>query len=341
MVSKAWAVEGVELPEAFSFPVTKLGSMADVHGEGSFVNTSPTRVECHVHIAEPQKGSQHLEILPSPLHPDRGTELAIDYEFEQQFRLALWLYRGLPSRIVGWPSDHPVPLAWSLRGPALASFLRFSGALLDFHDDRQAYSFARHVAPRVPGLLEDDDLRIFFVSGHPINADWLKARWPVMVATDLYERARRPNDADIAFLLLMMALETLFADARSELSRRLGQRCAFLNGRDPEERKAMFHRLEELYDRRSRLVHGDLFDRKGFLDVPKASSSLALDLVRVSLLRFIALGRMKSDLMKFLDRAIFDSSEADQLHAQVDDHWTKLGVDLDAILQAPRLDDAS
>ncbi len=336
-MAEAWAVEGVELPEAFVFPITKLGMMSDIHGEGSFVNTSPTRVDCHVHVEpgpESRKGPPRLEILPSPLHPDRGTELEVAREFEQQFLLALWLYRGLPSRMVAGPGRKGVPVAWSLRAHALAEFLRFAGALLDFHDDRQAYFFARHVAPRVPGVLEDDDIRIFFVGGHPIDTNWLKARWPLMAATDLYERARRAHDADIGFLLLMMSMEVLFVDGRSELSRRLAQRCAFLNGRDSGERKAIFHRVEDLYNRRSRLVHGDLFDQKGFLDVSKADSSFATDLVRVSLLRFIALSRMKSDLMKSLDRAIFDSSVADQLHAHVNDHLEKVGVDVGTILDA-------
>lgn len=330
-MAEAWTVEGVELPEAFAFPITKLGLTSDIHGEGSFVNTSPTRVECHVHVeARPEspEGLARLEILPSPLHPDRGTELEVAYDFEQQFSLALWLYRGLPSRIVARPGRQRAPVAWSLRGQALADFRQFSQALLDFHDDRQAYFFARHVAPRVPGVLEDNDLRVFFVGGHPINADWLKARWPVMAATDLYERGRRAADADIEFLLLMMSMEVLFTDGRSELNRRLAQRCAFLNGRDSGERKTIFDKLEALYNRRSRLVHGDLFDKKGFLDVPRADTFTATELVRLSLLRFIALGgQMKTDTMASLDRAIFDTSIADSVHAQVNSYWEKFGVD--------------
>jgi hypothetical protein len=335
MASRVWAVQGVDLPEAFRFTVTKLGLTADVHGEGPFVDTAPTRVDCHVHVdvmSESGTRSQHVEVLPSPLHPERRTELDVDYEFEEQFRLALWLYRGLPSAVVAWPTHESVSGAWSLRDGALENFLRFSGTLLDFHEDRQAYRFARHVAPRVPGVLEDDELKIFFLSGHPINAGWLKARWPLMVATDLYQRARRPNEPDLGFLLLMMSLETLFADARSELSRRLAQRCAFLNGRNSDERKDLFRALENLYDRRSRLVHGDVFDRKGFLDISPADAFLATELVRVSILRFITLGAVKEDLVRSLDRAVFDNTEADAVQARVNDHWTRVGVDPDSLL---------
>lgn len=65
---ETWAVDGVELPESFVFPVTKLGVTEDVHGAGAFVTELPTRVECHVHVeigSEPHKDSQRLEILSS------------------------------------------------------------------------------------------------------------------------------------------------------------------------------------------------------------------------------------------------------------------------------------
>jgi hypothetical protein len=181
------------------------------------------------------------------------------------------------------------------------------------------------------GLEEDDDVRAFSLGEHPIDGNWLKARWPVMAATDLYERARRAGDADIGFLLLMMQLEVLFVDGRSELSRRLSQRCAFLNGRDSSERRLMFDRVDGLYNRRSRLVHGDLFDKTGFLEVPKGDMFLATDLVRLSLLRFITLNRTKTEIMTSLDGAIFDPSVSEQLHAEVKGYWEKLGVDIESL----------
>ena len=83
------------------------------------------------------------------------------------------------------------PVPWSLRGEVLEGFLRFARALLEFHEDRQAYLVARYI----PDVLTDDDIKVFFVSGHPVDAKWLDAHWPVMAATDLYERARMANDA--------------------------------------------------------------------------------------------------------------------------------------------------
>jgi hypothetical protein len=184
------------------------------------------------------------------------------------------------------------------------------------------------VAPRVPGILEDDDLRVLFVSGHSINADWLKARWPVMAAADLYERGRKAADTDIEFMLLMMSLEVLFTtDGMRRVRDTLSKRCAFLNGRNTSEREALRDEMRALYKRRSWLVHGNLFDEKGFVDVPRGDTLAATELVRLSLLRFIALGgQMKTAIMASLDRAESDASNADSLHTQINAYWERLGV---------------
>ena len=80
-------------------------------------------------------------------------------------------------------------------------------------------------------------------------------------------------------------------------------------------------------------MHGDLFDKKGFVDVPEADRLLATSLVRVSLLRFIALSpRTKMHVMDSLDGAIFNSSVSDQLHAEVKGYWENRGVDVESLL---------
>ena len=328
-MTEAWAADGIEFPEGFVFPITVLGPVADLHGAGTFVNATPTRVDCYVHVErvlEEGKVPSRLEILPSPLHPERGTELGIGYWFAQQLSLALWLFRSSPSQIAAWPSRQTISVAQPIQGQVLENFLRFSSALLDFHDDRQAYFVAR-VTPEV---LADDEIRGLFVGGHAIDGNWLKARWPVMAATDFYERARRTREADIVLLLLMMSLEVLFNDGGSEVSRRIAQRCAFLNGRNSGHRKQIFDTLLRLYSRRSRLVHGDLFAKGRVLVVPKEDLFHATDLVRLSLLRFIALSRAKTktEVMRSLDDATFDPTISAQLHAEVEEYWLKLGVDL-------------
>jgi hypothetical protein len=328
---KAWATDGVEFPEGFVFPVTVLGTVADLHGAGTFVNSAPTRVDCYVHTeqaSEEPKVPQRLEILPSPLHPELGTELAIGFEFAEQLSLALWLFRSTPFSIAVWPSRRTLPSALSLKGATLETFLRFARGLLDFHDDRQAYLVAR-VSPEV---LADEEIRVLFVGGHRIDGEWLKARWPLMAATDLYERARRARERDIAFLFLMMSLEVIFNDGGPEISRRITQRCALLNGRTPAHRKQIFETLRRLYSRRSRLVHGDIFEKGSVLAISAENLSQATDLVRLSLLRFIALtsGKPKAILMKLLDDAVLDPSVSGRLEGDVEGYWEKHGVDFRA-----------
>lgn len=327
-MTEAWAADGVEFPEGFVFPVTVLGTVADLHGAGTFVNTTPTRVDCYVRTeqaSQERKVPQRLEIFPSPLHPELGTELAIGFDFAQQLSLALWLFRSAPLSIASWPSHRMLPSALSLKGATLETFLHFARGLLDFHDDRQAYLVAR-VSPEV---LADEQIRVFFVGGHRIDGEWLKARWPLMAATDLYERARRTRERDIAFLFLMMSLEVLFNDGGSEISRRITQRCALLNGRNAAHRKQLFETLRRLYSRRSRLVHGDLFEKGGVLSISADDVSLATDLARLSLLRFIALTpeKAKGVVMKLLDDAVLDSGVSGRLEGDVEGYWGKHGVD--------------
>jgi len=55
-MAESWAVDGIELPEGFDFPITKLGQTADVHGEGVFASDTPTRVECYVRVRPEPRG---------------------------------------------------------------------------------------------------------------------------------------------------------------------------------------------------------------------------------------------------------------------------------------------
>ena len=330
-MTQAWAADGVEFPEGFIFPVTVLGPVSDLHGAGTFVNSTPTRIDCYVHVQQATEESnvpQRIEIFPSPLHPVRGTELEIGLWFAQQLSLALWLFRGSLLSIAAWPGQRTLPVALSLKGETLESFLRFAKGLLSFHDDRQAYLVAR----LSPEVLADDEIRVLFVGGHRIDGEWLKARWPLMAATDLYERARRARERDVAFLFLMMSLEVIFNDGGSEVSRRITQRCALLNGRNSAHRKQLFDTLRRLYGRRSRLVHGGLFEKGRVLAISGDDLSQAMDLVRLSLLKIIALTpeKTKLEVMRSLDDAVFDPHVWTRFEEDVEGYWAKYGVDFTA-----------
>jgi hypothetical protein len=58
------------------------------------------------------------------------------------------------------------------------------------------------------------------------------------------------------------------------------------------------------------------------------------NLVRVSLLRFTALGRARRDVLESLDRAIFDSREADRLRVEAERYWETRGVDVASLFKA-------
>jgi len=110
--------------KALSFPITKLGLTADVHGEGAFCeyDADSRRLLCARRKGpEPGKDPQRLEILPSPLHPDRGTELAVAYEFEQQFSLRPLALSKLP-RAGSWTGQ--VAKRFQSRGPPANRLLR-------------------------------------------------------------------------------------------------------------------------------------------------------------------------------------------------------------------------
>ena len=57
-MAETWAADGVDLPDEFTFPITVLGQVADLHSEGVFVNTTPTRVDCDVHVETKPAPSQ-------------------------------------------------------------------------------------------------------------------------------------------------------------------------------------------------------------------------------------------------------------------------------------------
>lgn len=65
-MAEAWAADGVDLPNGFVFPITILGQVSDLHGDGVFVNTTPTRVDCYVHV----------ETKPAPSQDPPRLELA-------------------------------------------------------------------------------------------------------------------------------------------------------------------------------------------------------------------------------------------------------------------------
>jgi len=85
----------------------------------------------------------------------------------------------------------------------------------------------------------------------------------------------------------------------------------------------MFEALRDLYDSRSRLVHGSWYrGSKGFVRVSETQLKVLRNVVRASILYFVALKELpKEELTKALDRAVFDRREIEELRTKANGYW--------------------
>jgi Apea-like HEPN len=283
---------------------------------------------CRLSIQRPGKGpatnAKRLEII-CPWHGNDELDLAA--ECVQQLSAALRLYKPIPFSIARWQrrragrSSRQNPERYSLKGTELRRFRDFSLRLLDFHVSRNLFRHARYL----PGDLEDE-VRELLGGSREHEARVLKAEPHIMIAADLFEKALEdPSIApELRLVLLMMALESLFsADDKSELAFRMSLRIAVLNGSSDTHRKEMFETLKDLYDLRSRLVHGSWYrGSKGFVRVSDIQLGVLRNVVRSSLLYFVALkGLPKEQLVNALDRAVFDRHEIEEVRVKANGYW--------------------
>ncbi|MFQ5830001.1 MAG: hypothetical protein ACE5JD_12725 [Candidatus Methylomirabilia bacterium] len=189
----------------------------------------------------------------------------------------------------------------------------------------QILCFLRYHSPFFGELVPVTD---FVGSSDQTGERFLSRTAHLMAATDFFEQAHGNwwLSPDMRLILLMMAAEALFTDDdRGKLAYRLSQRIAVLNGVHSGERKTMFELTKKLYDLRSRLMHGSVYRAKGgFLEVSGPDVSAFTNLVRSSLLYFIALRRKdlgKAEILKTLDRAIFDEKEMLLLRFKANELW--------------------
>lgn len=247
-----------------------------------------------------------------------------------QLSLALRLFKASPFWIVSWDRRNDFRV-WSqpeeryiLRSEELTAFRKLSTMLGAFHVDRNIYWYYRLGYPPLD-LLGGSQLDILDPSD-PTGEKFLTTNAYLMVATDFFEQAQRDwrLSKDLRLILLMMAVEALFADdEKAELSYRISHRIATLNGASGTERKAIFEVTRRLYDIRSRLVHGSLYRKsRRFLQVDWSDLLSLTNLLRSSLLYFIALSDLgKARILSTLDLATFDEREALILRIKSNRFW--------------------
>ena len=122
-----------------------------------------------------------------------------------------------------------------------------------------------------------------------------------------YER-KLPEDKLIDYII---AFEALFKGARSKL---LALRCAYLLGKDGEERKKIFEILESAYDIRNKIVHGgsiesikEVLNKLKKLNLNLAEFSMQVEgYLRESIKTFLHLQKSKSHdkIIKEIDEKI-------------------------------------
>ena len=174
----------------------------------------------------------------------------------------------------------------------------------------------------------------------PAGAKFFKRVAKLMVATDLFEQANEVHalSDEMRLLWLVMAAEALFTDDdKSELSYRLATRMAFLNGAGVEDVKRQWELVRSMYEARSKLMHGTAYVGKpskrlpglvgdaGFIE-PIPERLLAFNnLVRASILYFIAFQDDRRDVLETLDRSVFDPSEVASLRRIANEYWGLTG----------------
>lgn len=335
---EGWAVFNLEtIPEDFDFEIALGGTS---HGERDPESTVITVFDpeairtCHVQIhGDPkikpsgrgQLAPRRLEIL-SP-RSKRGVEWDFAGVCVRQLSLCFRLFRSATFWLTSWTNRREVHVhgqnltPYRLDADELRSFRDFSRRLQGFHVERNHYTHARYL----PEDLEDD-IREVFGTSKRAEEEVLSRAAQLMIATDLFEEAYQNwrLSPELRLILLVAAAETLLAgDDKGELSYRLCLRMAVLNGGTDVERAKIFERARALYDVRSRLVHGSLYRKKsGFLRVSSADVLDFGNLVRGSLLYFIARGETKKeDFLRMLDGAVFDGAEMLRLRFKANHYW--------------------
>ncbi|MFZ0184382.1 MAG: hypothetical protein WAL88_06055 [Nitrosotalea sp.] len=132
------------------------------------------------------------------------------------------------------------------------------------------------------------------------------------VAIDYLRRARFEIADDIVILDCFIALEALFfkSSEKTELTYRLSNRVATLLGKNNEHRVKLREEISNLYDMRSRIVHGD------HISLGENPFGPLLIYVREAIMRFLMLSvkyTTHNEIIKKLDDAAIDNSIRDDL----------------------------
>lgn len=108
----------------------------------------------------------------------------------------------------------------------------------------------------------------------------------IQIGLASYEQSFTENNLNMSFLSLCIVLESTTSQA-TELTYRLSRNAAILCGKDKESSQKIFKRVKEIYKLRSRMVHGDEYDKEAvYQEVPflrKLCSKLIIEMISQNL----------------------------------------------------------
>jgi len=118
----------------------------------------------------------------------------------------------------------------------------------------------------------------------------------LQLAFENFELSYQTSNLNLAFLVLMIALESLFNPGLGELKYRISRNLAVLLGNSKEESKNIFTEIGKLYEERSKIIHGG---RKYF--TTRENLLKLRHCVRESIKEIFRIGKDKKTLLDLLN----------------------------------------
>ncbi len=182
--------------------------------------------------------------LPGPETRSHG--LWLPWEKMRRFAIAVRLATAKDCDCTVWfgLNDNGQPLKESIWGARLKNFDSFSLHDEKSHVDRKQLNIAKK-------LFKNIDL-----------VDTQKDYTRLKNALTFYEYGYDEGAFIFKLINLFITLESLFSDDDKEISFKIALRVSwFLSPRDKVKRRELFNNLKKMYNLRSRLLHGDDFEK--------------------------------------------------------------------------------
>ena len=140
-----------------------------------------------------------------------------------------------------------------------------------------------------------------------------KAKGFLRNAIDYYYRSLKDAKLEEKIIDLMISLESLFSNERDELGLRYSLRTTFLLGVGQEaERPNIFRKVQTLYGKRSKVVHGT-----ENVDLEYKEISTLQGYVREAIKRLIHIEMSKQTFLRLLDESVYDEEKRKLLNRTV------------------------